>query len=232
MKKTALIIIMLLGLWTIATRAQQWQAGRVLEQADVERLGMETCFRADTISGIVFARMQGRSFPQGCTVLRSDLRYLCLLHRNAEGAIITGEMVCNKAIANDLISIFRELYMAGYPIERMVLIDNYDADDEQSMTANNTSCFCFRTVAGSQKLSKHARGLAVDINTLYNPCVRQRRNGSRSISPAAGAQYANRSIVTPYRIVSGDLCHRLFLEHGFTWGGSWRTVKDYQHFEK
>jgi hypothetical protein len=232
MKNIYFIIIMLLGFGATTSKAQQWEAGRLLSQAEADSMGVETCFRADTISDDVFARMQGRSFPSHCTIARSELRYLRLLHRNAEGAIVMGEMVCNRSIAADLIDIFRELYLAGYPIERMVLIDDYEANDERSMTANNSSCFCFRTVAGSRKLSKHAQGLAVDINTLYNPCVRYRRNGSRSIEPAAGARYADRSIVTPYTIVNGDLCYRLFTQHGFTWGGNWRTVKDYQHFEK
>ena len=188
-------------------------------------------FTIDTISDEVFARMQGRSFPEGCTIKRSDLRYLRLLHRNADDSICQGEMVCNKAIAEDLIDIFRNLYEAHYPIERMRLIDDYDADDEASMNDNNSSCFCYRVVDGTKKLSNHARGLAVDINTRYNPYVRQ-RNGRWLISPEKGKPYADRSKRFQYKIVEGDLCHRLFLEHGFKWGGSWQTMKDYQHFEK
>lgn len=188
-------------------------------------------FTIDTISDEVFARMQGRSFPEGCTIKRSDLRYLRLLHRNADDSICQGEMVCNKAIAEDLIDIFRKLYEAHYPIERMRLIDDYDADDEASMNDNNSSCFCYRVVDGTKKLSNHARGLAVDINTRYNPYVRQ-RNGRWLISPEKGKPYADRSKRFQYKIVEGDLCHRLFLEHGFKWGGSWQTMKDYQHFEK
>ena len=188
-------------------------------------------FTIDTISDEVFARMQGRSFPEGCTIKRSDLRYLRVLHRNADDSICQGEMVCNKAIAEDLIDIFRKLYEAHYPIERMRLIDDYDADDEASMNDNNSSCFCSRVVDGTQKLSNHARGLAVDINTRYNPYVRQ-RNGRWLISPEKGKPYADRSKRFQYKIVEGDLCHRLFLEHRFKWGGSWQTMKDYQHFEK
>ena len=212
--------------------SSHWQAGQVLTQAKVDSMGIACCFRADTIDDMLFSRISGKSFPANCSVDRGELRYLRLLHRNALGQIVTGEMICHQSIADDLLSIFRQLYDAAYPIERMVLIDDYDADDERSMTANNSSSFCFRTVAGSTKLSKHARGLAVDINTLYNPCVRLRRNGSPSISPAAGRRYADRRISSPYKIVEGDLCHRLFLQHGFIWGGSWNTVKDYQHFEK
>ena len=46
-----------------------------------------------------------------------------------------------------------------------------------------------------------------------------------------GKAYADRSRAFRYKIKAGDLCHRLFLKHGFSWGGSWRTLKDYQHFE-
>jgi len=196
------------------------------------RMAAQQTFTIDTISDEVFARMQGLSFPKECTTPRQDLRYLRVLHRNADDSICQGEIVCNKRIAQDLIDIFKQLYEAHYPIERIRLIDEYDADDERSMADNNTSCFCFRTVDGTKTLSKHARGMAIDINTLYNPYVRHNRRGQKLISPNAGKRYANRSISSPYKIEAGDLCHRLFIEHGFTWGGSWKTMKDYQHFEK
>ena len=189
-------------------------------------------FRIDTISDAVFQRMQGLSFPEHCTVPRQQLRHLHVLHRNAEDSVCQGELICHERIADDLLDIFQQLYDAHYPIERIQLIDEYGADDEVSMSANNTSCFCFRTVEGSNKLSKHAQGLAIDINPLYNPCVRRRTDGIVHITPAAGKQYADRNRQSPYRLRRGDLCYRLFLKHGFIWGGSWRTVKDYQHFEK
>ena len=189
-------------------------------------------FRIDTISDAVFQRMQGLSFPAHCTVPRQELRHLHVLHRNAEDSVCQGELICHERIADDLLDIFQQLYEAHYPIERIQLIDDYHADDETSMTANNTSSFCFRTVEGSKKLSKHAQGLAVDSNPLYNPCVRKRPDGSVHITPKDGIPYADRRKPSPYRLRRGDLCHRLFLQHGFIWGGSWRTVKDYQHFEK
>ena len=190
-------------------------------------------FTVDTISDAVFLRMQGKSYRNDCTVPRSDLRYLQVSHFDANGKLCRGELVCNKLIANDLIEIFKEFYRQRYPIEQMRLIDDYDADDERSMQANNTSCFNFRASAGSKKLSKHSLGLAIDINPLYNPCVRRRKDGSLSVQPAAGRSYANRrGNHVPYRIEEGDLCHRLFREHGFVWGGAWRSLKDYQHFER
>lgn len=194
----------------------------------------DTVFTSQPIPDTVFLRMKGKSYPDGCTVPRSELRYLRLSYCNAEGLTQTGEMVCNKAIAADLVDIFRQLWLAGYRIERMRLIDDYDADDQRSMEANNTSCFCYRTVSGTQTLSKHAQGLAVDVNTLYNPYIFTRQGKTR-IEPRGGRKWAyNREKRTdiPYKIDHHDLCYRLFLAHGFRWGGDWRTAKDYQHFER
>ena len=189
-------------------------------------------FTVDTISDAIFQRMQGRSYKAGCTVPRSELRYLRLSHFDANGQEHIGELVCNRLIADDLKEIFRELYRHKYPIERMRLIDDYDADDERSMQDNNTSCFNYRPIAGSNKLSKHSRGLAIDINPLYNPCVRQRKDGTTIVQPATGKAYANRKTRQTYMIDSKDLCYRLFVRHGFKWGGAWRSLKDYQHFER
>jgi hypothetical protein len=176
--------------------------------------------------------MQGRSYPQGCEVPRSDLRYLELSYVDFEGHEHLGQMVCNRHIADDLLYIFRRLYEARYPIASMRLIDDYGADDARSMAANNTSCFCYRRVAGSTALSKHSRGMAVDVNPLYNPCVYVR---SGRVLPPEGRAYAHgrdRCKDIPGKIDTADLCYRLFVSRGFRWGGAWRTLKDYQHFEK
>ena len=189
-------------------------------------------FSSAPLSDSLFARMQGLSYPKGCSVARSDLRHVRVLHVDAEGKVHKGELVCNKAIAQDLVEIFRKLYEAKYPIEKIRLIDEYGADDEQSMCDNNSSSFCYRNVPGTKKLSKHAMGMAIDINTRYNPYVRKGADGRQLISPSNGVPYVDRSKSYPYKIVKGDLLYRLFIQHGFRWGGNWKTMKDYQHFEK
>lgn len=211
---------------------KSWKAGAVVSAKMVEVYGKDRCFGIDTISDRVFARMKGRSYKADCTIRRSDLRYIRALHVDSSGRTLLGEMVCHKSIAQDLLDIFRHLYDARYPIERMVLIDEYQADDEASMRANNSSCFNFRPVSGSKTLSKHARGLAVDINTLYNPYVKRRKDGTLVVQPATARKYVNRNQRFPYKIEKGDLLYRLFIQHGFQWGGAWRSLKDYQHFEK
>ena len=189
-------------------------------------------FTIDTISDAVFQRMQGKSYKKDCTVPRSELRYLRLSHYDSQGKEHVGELVCNKKIASDLKEIFKELYQQKYPIERMRLIDDYDADDERSMQANNTSCFNFRTIAGSKKLSKHSLGMAIDINPLYNPYVKRSKDGKLLVQPANARKYSDRSKRWNYKLEKGDLCYRLFIKHGFKWGGSWTNSKDYQHFER
>lgn len=179
--------------------------------------------------------MMGQTFTQSPVEGQPHLRLLRLSHYDRNGNPQVGELVCNRSIANDLIEIFRELYKARYRIERMETTDKYDGDDERSMTANNTSCYNYRPMTGSQtKLSKHALGLAIDINPLYNPYIHHRTG---RIAPLAGKPYAtNRDkMKEPWPgafIKKGDLIYRLFTSHGFTWGGNWKSCKDYQHFEK
>lgn len=188
-------------------------------------------WKASPIPDEIWDKMQGKSIPKHCTTPRSSLRYLQVMHNDKNGKPQIGELICNKSIAKDLIEIFRELFNAGYRIERIELIDEYNADDRLSMEANNTSCFNFRLMTGSRtKVSKHGLGLAIDINPLYNPYVK-----GNKVEPETGRKYAyNRKSRNdiPMKIDTNDLCCKLFIKHGFRWGGAWNSSKDYQHFEK
>ena len=163
-----------------------------------------------------------------------DLRYVRVLYIDFDYKEQEGELICNKAIAQDMVEIFYELYLNEYQLERICLIDEYNGDDTLSMADNNTSCFNYRVVDGTDSLSKHAYGLAIDINPFYNPYVVFGRNpdGSNYISPPGSETYADRSKDFPYKIDENDLCYKLFKVHGFTWGGDWNSCKDYQHFQK
>jgi hypothetical protein len=163
-----------------------------------------------------------------------DLRYVSVLHYNFNGIEQEGELICNKAIAQDMVEIFYELYQNEYQIEQIRLVDEYSGDDTLSMQDNNTSCFNYRVVDGTDSLSKHAYGLAIDINPFFNPYIvfGKGENGGDYISPAGSESYADRSKNFAYKIDENDLCYRLFKEHGFTWGGDWNSCKDYQHFQK
>ncbi len=187
-------------------------------------------FYVTKIDDEIFARIQGKSFKDDCTLPREDLRYLHVLHKDLAGNTHEGEMICNAYIAKDVIEIFKALYDADYPIEKIRLVDEYNADDELSMRDNNSSSFNFRFISHTTKISKHGLGLAVDINTLYNPYTKV-VNGKRILEPATAGEYIDRTKNFPYKIDENDLCYKLFIAKGFEWGGSWKSAKDYQHFE-
>lgn len=221
-----ILFIALIAFISIVANVQDTSAQTLTETTDSSFVSMP-------VPDHIFARMKGKSYKANCTVPRTELCYLRVLYRDAEGKSQQGELVCNQSIANDLISIFKELYANDYRIARMTLVDDYDADDEKSMRANNTSCFNFRHVAGSKVLSKHSRGLAIDINPLHNPCVNLRTG---KIEPTTGKPYAYKRSNTSQKgirmIDHNDLAYKLFTQHGFKWGGDWSSKKDYQHFEK
>lgn len=210
---------------------QTADACTTVEKGDLELLDTDVMFYQEEVSDLLFDRIYGKSWKVDCTVSREELRYLRVLYMGFDGETHVGEMLCNRELAADLLDIFKQLYEQEYPIEKMILIDHYDADDELSMEDNNTSCFNFRKVSGSTHLSKHAMGRAVDINPLYNPYVRT-RDGELICEPANAARFMDRDRDFLYKIDEEDLCYRLFTEHGFEWGGSWNSSKDYQHFQK
>lgn len=202
--------------------------------ANTERITYQDGFYYEPLSESIKEKITGISYPEtGCTVPYEDLNYVKLLYVDFDGEVQAGELICNKAIAQDMVEIFYELYRNDYRIERIRLIDEYDGDDTLSMLDNNTSCFNYRVVDGTTTLSKHALGCAIDINPFYNPYVVFSKNGSGEtyISPKGSEIYADRSQNFPYKIDENDLCYKLFTQHGFTWGGNWNSTKDYQHFQ-
>ena len=169
-------------------------------------------FSVTTIDDTTFARMKGKTYKDNCTVPLSELRHVKVLYKNKAKQTLKGEIVCNKYIADDVAEIFYELYKANYPIERIRLMDDYNADDETAMRDNNTSSFNFRFISHSTKVSKHGLGLAVDLNTLYNPFVLT-VDGKLHVEPATALKYVDRSKNFDYKIDENDLAYKLFTKH-------------------
>ena len=197
-----------------------------------ERITYMDGFYYEPISNEIFKRISGISYPVDCTVPLDELRYVGLMYEDFNGETQKGELICNKALAQDMVEIFYELYSNGYQLESVKLVDEYGGDDTASMLANNTSCFNYRVVEGTTRLSNHAYGRAIDINPFYNPYITYNKDGTTNVSPAGSEAYADRSASFPYKIDENDLAYKLFKEHGFKWGGNWNNSKDYQHFER
>ena len=181
------------------------------------------------------ARMRkGHSYKDGCPVKLKDLRYLRLRYHGFDGKDHTGEMIVHKNVAHEVVKIFGELYRMHYPIHRMRLVSDYGGSDFRSIEADNTSAFNCRPVTGGKKWSNHAYGKAIDINPIENPYISR----SGRISHKASLKFRDRKRKDPSRpeyravLLPGDPAVRAFKKRGWRWGGDWRSIKDYQHFDK
>ncbi|MBO4520460.1 MAG: M15 family metallopeptidase [Alphaproteobacteria bacterium] len=188
-------------------------------------------FYIQPLSDALKKRITGISFPYTpAEISYDDLVDIHVLHYDFNNRVQKGRLICNKKIGQKVLAVFQKLYDNAYQIEKIRLIDDYKGDDDASMRDNNTSCFNYRKIAGSNKLSNHSLGLAVDINPLYNPYIK-RTKSKTVVFPEIAADYADRTKPFPHKIDKNDLAYKAFTEQGFFWGGSWISVKDYQHFE-
>lgn len=167
----------------------------------------------------------GVSWRPDCPVPVEDLRWLELAHWDMGGEVRDGVLVVHVDHVESVVTVFERLFDARFPIERMDPITAFDADDNASMRANNSSAFNCRVIAGTNRWSQHAYGGAIDINPLLNPWVR----GSE-VDPPEGAAYLDRDADVPGLIRAGDVVTQAFAEVGWGWGGDWSSSLDYQHF--
>ena len=179
------------------------------------------------------ARIIGTTFPEDpkdCPIKISDLRYVRLLYTDFDGVTHTGEMIVHRKVADDVLDIFYQLYIAQYPLTSVKLLDDYNEpfSDGTSMIENNTSAFCCRLVTGTHHFSKHSYGVAIDVNPALNPYI----HPDGSFAPENSAPYLDRTLGLPGMIDEKDLCYKLFTKHGWKWGGHFKGETDYQHFYK
>jgi hypothetical protein len=180
-------------------------------------------FTAD-VSPVRWADLR-HSYRGGCPVGPAQLRTLRLSYWGFDGRPRVGTLVVNRRVARDVVTVFRRLYGARFPIRRMVPVSAYRGSDDASMAADNTSSFNCRFVSGTSRWSMHAYGLAIDVNPVENPYV----SGNR-VRPPAGRRYLDRGRAGPGAAVAGGVLVEAFARVGWRWGGFWAGTPDYQHF--
>lgn len=221
------------------TSIKDLKAGTIVSKEEIDMKNLSQYFTSVKIEegDSIYQRINGKSYQKNNDIKLSDLRYLKMLHVNFKGEYQVGEMIVNKSISDEVLGIFKSLFQDGYQIYSMYLIDNFweknaGTADWNSIEANNTSCFCYRAATGGSKLSKHALGRAIDINPQQNPYVTF-KDGKAQYSHKNAADYAtNRSSKKAHVITTSDKAYKAFTKKGWTWGGSWSSPKDYQHFQK
>ncbi|MDQ2845508.1 MAG: M15 family metallopeptidase [Actinomycetota bacterium] len=166
------------------------------------------------------------TYRTACPVPLSDLRYLRLSYHGFDGRRQTGELVVSAEVATQVLTVFRTLYDQGFPIRSMRPVSDFNGSDDASMGADNTSAFNCRRITGGSSWSEHSYGDAVDINPRENP-----QESGGAVLPTAGAAFAGRPDA-PGVIHPDDLVVRAFTAIGWTWGGSWSSPVDLQHFSR
>lgn len=166
------------------------------------------------------AAVAGLSIPQ--TTLE-NLRLVDVYYYGFDEKLHKGQLVVHKDVVLDIIEIFEFIRESRFPVEKVIPISKYDWSDEKSMKDNNTSAFNYRFISGTRVISNHAAGLAIDINPRQNPYI---KNGS---SLPSDCIYDTTKAGT---ISSSSQLVKEFEQRGWSWGGNWKSLKDYQHFEK
>lgn len=181
-------------------------------------------FRAQTFS--VSAAMLPSTWHAGCPVSPSSLRRVTVNYWGFDGRVHVGDLIVHRDVAAAMVLVLHRLYDIRYPIHRIHPVDDYGGRDDRSMAADNTSAFNCRRVTGSTTVwSEHSYGKAIDINPVENPYVK-----GTTVLPSAGRPYTNRRLAVPAVLHAGDPVVGAFAAVGWSWGGAWHSLKDYQHF--
>ena len=184
-------------------------------------------FRIIEFPDALMSRIRKTTWHAGCPAPLDQLQLLELSYWDFNGIPRTGLLIVNRAVAPEVLDVFKKLYEHGFLIERMQPVEDYDGDDGRSMQANNTSAFNCRDVTGKPgRFSNHSWGRAIDINPLTNPMLLHGK-----FLPPEGARFEDRTKAAPGSILDRSFIVEQFRSLGWTWGGEWADP-DYQHFEK
>lgn len=181
--------------------------------------------RVEALSPEVRAAMTGVSWHEGCPVALDDLRLVTVPYVDPRGAEQQGQLVVHADHAQAVATVFERLHDQGFAIARIEPAHLHGGDDDVLMAENITSAFNCRPVAGGTSYSEHSYGHAVDLNPLWNPYVK----GDR-VLPPSGRAFLERDGRKLGTIVADGPAVAAFADIGWRWGGSWRSLKDYQHF--
>ncbi|MGE5350634.1 MAG: M15 family metallopeptidase [Acidobacteriota bacterium] len=175
---------------------------------------------------VVDSRMTPEEATSGLRIpsyIKKNLRLVDVKYYSFDGKLHAGQVLIRADLAGEIEDIFREIKESRFPIAKVIPIVKYNWSDSLSMADNNTSAFNYRVVKGTKILSAHSTGRAIDINPMQNPQIQKGK-----ASPP-GSKY---DIKIPGTITASSPVVKAFTRRGWKWGATWRSTKDYQHFEK
>jgi len=154
----------------------------------------------------------------------NQLQLVNVKYYSTDGKIHQGQLLTNKKLTQDLKQLFDYFLVERFPIAQAIPIVKFNWDDNLSMAANNTYSFCYRNVS----YSKHATGMAIDINPFFNP-LRWKKGYEQRANKPNGATYNTK---VPGTFYSSHPAILKIKQLGFRWGHSFTRNYDDHHFEK
>lgn len=182
----------------------------------------------ESLKGDILKKVKEFSWKNNCPVKLSQLILLKVSYWGFDDQAHIGNIIVHRKASPEVLLIFKELFENKFPIASLKLMYKYFGDDDQSMLANNTVAFnCRLTTNHKSKFSRHSYGIAIDINPFINPYYKKGK-----VIPATAGEYLDRDSRKKGLITKKSICYKVFKQKGWRWGGDWKSLKDYQHFEK
>ncbi|MDD4971729.1 MAG: M15 family metallopeptidase [Paludibacter sp.] len=153
----------------------------------------------------------------------AQLKLINVKYYSTDRKIHQGQILTNTKIADKIEILFHYMFYHKFPIAHAIPIVKYNWNDDLSMQANNTYSFCYR----DEGFSKHATGMAIDINPYFNP-VRWKAGYETRINKPVGAHH-DTSI--PGTFYSFHPVVQEFRKLGFHWGHNFSAKYDDHHFD-
>lgn len=167
------------------------------------------------------------TWAESCPVEAGALSWVRVTFRGFDQRRHTGELLVRTSAVDSMVTVFRRLYAARFPLEEMRIARAKEQDAPPTGDGNNTSAFDCRPTTGGSSYSEHAYGLAIDLNPFQNPYAT-----ADLVLPELASVYLDRTWLRPGMITARGPVVRAFADIGWAWGGSWHSLKDFQHFSQ
>ncbi|MFC6569064.1 M15 family metallopeptidase [Actinoplanes utahensis] len=152
-----------------------------------------------------------------CPVPAAELRRIWVRYLGFDGRAHTGHITMRRSLVGPVQRAFAKLYRWRFPIMAMPPA----VPPDRTVLTLGYEC---RFVAGTRTWSQHSYGLAVDINPRQNPMIR-----GDYLDPPNSRPWLARTHHWA-GMMHADGAVPAFTSEGFSWGGRWKTLKDYMHF--
>ncbi len=220
MKKMKFLLLIFLMLEVTCNHSRKLsvdESGKIEEPDSIQ-----SQFVQDTIIDSDYSFTEAIAGSSAPEYIIDQLKLITVHYVSTDGCIHRGQILTNSDIADDLSEMFDFMLSHDFVVEKAIPIVCYNWDDSLSMEDNNSYSFCYRNVS----YSKHAQGLAVDINPRFNP-VRLKLGKQPNEPPGAVMDtMVNGTFFTGHPVVEE------FRKRGFWWGHSFSKYYDDHHFEK